>query len=367
MRIILIAISLLLVAAAPARAQDALEHAAETLTLDPVYVAPDAEHAISDGEADDLRAQISDEHAGPLYIAVLPASAGDDPVAALKQIVRTVDQPGVYAAVIGSSFRAGGTQGQLDGRAGELARQAFDANKGDGTAAVLSEFVRLVGKERGGRGSSVGVGPSGGAGNGSDNGGGRGWLVLAALALALGLFALFRGRRRRRRQAVQFARVRKVARDDVIGLGEEIRALDLDVELPDTHPDARQRYNEAVECYQQAVEALERARLPEDLQPVSEQLEAGRYAMEATRARIEGRAAPERRPPCFFDPRHGPSVEDVSWAAPGVTARSVPACAADAVRVREGVEPDTRLVSVNGSEVPYWEAGAAYEPFFERR
>ena len=78
MRIFLIGIASLLLAASPARAQGALEHAAETLKLDPVYVAPDAERGISDSEGDDLRALISDEEAGPLYIAVLPGSVADE-------------------------------------------------------------------------------------------------------------------------------------------------------------------------------------------------------------------------------------------------------------------------------------------------
>jgi hypothetical protein len=81
-RILLIAIASLLLAASPARAQGVLEHAAETLKLDPVYVAPDAERGISDSEADDLRSSISDEEAGPLYIAVLPGSARRRRVAA---------------------------------------------------------------------------------------------------------------------------------------------------------------------------------------------------------------------------------------------------------------------------------------------
>jgi hypothetical protein len=367
-RILLIGIAVLLLAASPARAQDALGHAADTLKLDPVYVDPEAERAISDGEADDLRAQISDDDAGPLYIAVLPGSAtgesGGSPDAALAEVARSVGEPGVYAAVIGDSFRAGATGGILPrGRAGELAREALDAKRSAGTAAVLSDFVRRVGEARGGEGSSTGVGESGGAGSGRDDGGGFGWLLLAVPAALLGLFALSRRRRRRREEAAQFAQVRDVARDDVIALGEEIRALDLDMEMPDADPEAKQHYGLAVERYQQAEQALEGARRPEDLQPVSERLEEGRWAMEAARAEMQGRPAPERRPPCFFDPRHGPSVEDVEWAPPGGEPRPVPACAADAVRVKDGEDPNMRHVSVNGREVPYWQAGPAYGPF----
>jgi uncharacterized membrane protein YgcG len=122
-------------------------------------------------------------------------------------------------------------------------------------------------------------------------------------------------------------------------------------------------YALAVERYQQAEEALDRARRPKDLQQVTELVEEGRWAMEAARAEMEGRQAPERRPPCFFDPRHGPSVTDVMWAPPGGEPREVPACAADAIRVQEGQDPDMRQVAVNGQMVPYYQAGPAFAPW----
>jgi hypothetical protein len=157
--------------------------------------------------------------------------------------------------------------------------------------------------------------------------------------------------------------VRKVAHDDVVALGDDIRALDLDMEMPSADPEAKQHYGLAVERYTQASEALDRARRPEDLQPVTELLEEGRWAMEAARAEMEGRPAPEHRPPCFFDPRHGPSVTDVEWAPPGGQPRPVPACAADAVRIRDGEDPNVRQVPRNGELVPYWQAGPAFGPW----
>jgi hypothetical protein len=99
------------------------------------------------------------------------------------------------------------------------------------------------------------------------------------------------------------------------------------------------------------------------VRPVTELLEEGRWAMEAAKAEMDGRPAPERRPPCFFDPRHGPSVTDVEWAPAGGSARPVPACAADAVRVKDGQDPDMRRVPVNGELVPYWQAGPAFLPW----
>ena len=51
------------------------------------------------------------------------------------------------------------------------------------------------------------------------------------------------------------------------------------------------------------------------------------------------------------------------WAPPGGAPREVPACAADAERVRAGAEPDVRKVMVGPQRVPYWEAGPAYSPY----
>ena len=68
----------------------------------------------------------------------------------------------------------------------------------------------------------------------------------------------------------------------------------------------------------------------EDLAPVGSALEEGRWAMASAKARFAGETPPERRPPCFFDPRHGPSSRDVEWSPPYGEARLVPACEADA-------------------------------------
>jgi hypothetical protein len=157
--------------------------------------------------------------------------------------------------------------------------------------------------------------------------------------------------------------VREVARDDVVALGDDIRSLDIDMEMADVDPEAKQHYGLAVERYTQASEALDLARRPEDLKRVTELLEEGRWAMEAAKAEMAGQPAPERRPPCFFDPRHGPSVTDVEWAPPGGQPRPVPACAADAVRIQDGEEPDARQVTMHGERMPYWQAGPALAPW----
>jgi hypothetical protein len=171
----------------------------------------------------------------------------------------------------------------------------------------------------------------------------------------------FFGHKSRRER--EWEEVRGSAQDDLVALGDDIRALDVDIQMPDASAEAKQRYEQALQAYQRASEIFDRAKRPEDLAPVSETLEEGRFAMAYAKALLDGRDPPERRPPCFFDPRHGPSTEDVQWAPPGGSVRPVPACAADALRVKEGFQPHGRQVTVDGRQTDYWNAPRHYGPW----
>jgi hypothetical protein len=161
----------------------------------------------------------------------------------------------------------------------------------------------------------------------------------------------------------EFEDVRRTAEEDILGLADEIRSLDIDIEMPGVSSEARADYMHAVDQYDRAKAALERARAPQHLRAVSSAVEEGRFAITSTRARLAGKQPPERRAPCFFDPRHGPSVRDVVWTPPGGTPRPVPVCAADAISLEEGHEPHARRVRVGGRHVPYWDAPAYYGPW----
>ena len=101
----------------------------------------------------------------------------------------------------------------------------------------------------------------------------------------------------------------------------------------------------------------------DDIRHVTEALEDGRYAVACVQARVEGRPLPTRRPPCFFNPAHGPSTTDIEWAPPGGQKRQIPVCAADEDRVQQGAEPDIRTVRQGVGRVPYWQGGPAYSPY----
>src|SRR3546814_3601154 len=112
----------------------------------------------------------------------------------------------------------------------------------------------------------------------------------------------------------------------------------------------RQDYQRALDAYEDAKMLLADAAEPEDLTQVTRTLEDGRYAQACVLARQDGRELPQRRPPCFFNPAHGPAQTDVSWAPGGGAEREIPVCLADAERVRAGAEPDARQVRSGRTE-----------------
>lgn len=154
--------------------------------------------------------------------------------------------------------------------------------------------------------------------------------------------------------------VRRVASEDVTQLGEQLQHEPVPDGLGD---EALADWQRALDAYENAKGALENAQTPEDLQWVTRALDDGRFALATLQARREGRELPSRRGPCFFDQRHGLSVQDSSWAPPGGAPRDVPVCAACATRIADGISPDARTVPTAAGDKPYWEAGAEYGPW----
>jgi hypothetical protein len=194
-------------------------------------------------------------------------------------------------------------------------------------------------------------------------------LLVLLLLIGAGVFVFQRVTAQRRRaelesrQAADLAAVRVVADEDVTRFGEELQRLDTDMLTAQLDEAARQDYQRALDSYESAKESLRLATRPEDVKHVTEALEDGRYAAACVVARADGRPLPTRRPPCFFNPAHGPSTTDIDWAPPGGQPRQVPVCAADADRVEQGAEPDIRTVRQGVGRVPYWQGGPAYSPW----
>ncbi|WP_239648789.1 chemotaxis protein CheA [Nocardiopsis chromatogenes] len=191
---------------------------------------------------------------------------------------------------------------------------------------------------------------------------GAAFLGILVLAVAGGGYFIYSSRKKRAAEkAKQLAEIKQMAQEDVVRLGEDIARLEIDMSQVDEA--TRTDYGHAMDSYDRAKATLDGIREPQDIQQVTNALEDGRYYMVATRARMNGDPVPDRRQPCFFNPQHGPSEQDVQWAPPGGAVRAVPACAVCTRAVLSGHDPDVRLVEVDGERRPYYDAGPAYAPY----
>jgi len=192
------------------------------------------------------------------------------------------------------------------------------------------------------------------------------WVLVVLVVLAVVAFVVIRRRDRQlqaERAAAELEPVKKLAFEDVTALGVELQDLDLELAGRPLDVGANADYQRALDSYESAKTAADAITRPEQVQDVTKILDDGRYAMACVQARVAGDPLPTRRPPCFFDPRHGLSVADVPFSPSGGAERQVPACALDAERVRAGADPDIRQVMVGTRRVPYWEGGRAYRPY----
>lgn len=191
--------------------------------------------------------------------------------------------------------------------------------------------------------------------------------VLLIMLLALGLVVYVTSQRQKRQIQTRRDRsldgVRKLADEDVTVFGEELQVLHIETMTTELDTPMRQDYQRALNSYETAKSRLASATEREHITAVTTALEDGRYAMACVLARQDGLPLPIRRPPCFFNPQHGPSTLDMPWAPPGGEMRDIPVCTADADRVRQGAEPDIRTVEHGYSSVPYWRGGAEYQPY----
>jgi type II secretory pathway pseudopilin PulG len=191
-------------------------------------------------------------------------------------------------------------------------------------------------------------------------------LLVAAGAGGVGL-TVWRGASARRTEQTQRAEDLTVAQtmadEDTTLLGEQLQRLGVDSPVAGMDEATRLDYQTALDAYESAKRAVPRLRSADEVSTVVDTLTTGRYALACVRARLAGEPLPTRRTPCFFNPQHGPATSDVLWTAPGRGTRTVPACAQDAVRVKNGEQPAVRQVQIGDTNWPYWDAGSAFLPY----
>ncbi|MFF4489147.1 hypothetical protein ACFY0F_22080 [Streptomyces sp. NPDC001544] len=344
-------------AAATRSSTTSISTIAEALRKGPVYVDPSASAELPAAEADALAKQI--KQAGkPLFITVLPAGY---PTRNLFTDLRTATGvTGLYAIRLGDRFDARADSSVLPRTA---VRNLTTSVQGESATAQLTDFTDRALANMGGK-APASWGNSSGGGTGVST---TGLITTAAVLVVCGAGAYGLVRRNRRRhveeQRAALDRLRVVVDEDITAFGEELDRLDFHPAEAGADDAMRADYERALNAYDNAKQYMEDARKPEDVRAVTQALEDGRFSLAQLAARREGRPLPARRPPCFFDPRHGPSVTDAVWTPPGGAAREVPVCAADATRLADGRDPVVREVDTDYGRRPYWDAGPAYGPW----
>lgn len=332
------------------------DDAAQELRSSSLYVDPAAEQALADAGipfdsgAQDAAEQTLSGADTPIFLAVVPDAA--ETSGAARQLGQAVGRSGTYIVLLAPSGEVNVASDTLS----DPRRTVEGATAAGSVEGFVDEVVPQL-EELAADGGAGGGGGGAPAGNG-----GGGLLPLAILAAAGGGGFLLYRRNKRTKERAQLEQVRGALEEDITAYGERLSAIDLDVRDDSRAPiEARHEYSRALDLYENAKLYSERAERPTDLKPVTTALEEGRWLLACVDARLKNEPIPERRLPCFFDPGHGPSIEDIEWAPPYGAPRTVPACAADALRIKNGGDPDVRMVPVgDGERRPYYDAGPAY-------
>ncbi len=202
-------------------------------------------------------------------------------------------------------------------------------------------------------------------GTGAQSGGGGGgfpwwgWvvIVLAVLAAIAG-FSMFRSRSAKAHGGGQLVgTARNLATQRVLDLGS--RLADSAVAVADRDdPSIAQHHRRASELVAEVRADLPGYDGPPGFRQANEDLDEAEWHLGVALAHLEGTAEPPRpeagRPArCFFDAEHGLATVEITLELPGVRSVKVGSCAADAVRLTRGEEPQVGLVTVGRRRLPW--------------
>lgn len=191
-------------------------------------------------------------------------------------------------------------------------------------------------------------------------------VLLVAVVAGVGVRRAAKTRHERRMETARNFRLsRKVADEDVTAFGEELSDLHVETLTTAIDDDMRTDYQQALDSYETAKDRIRDANDESGVTQATKALEDGRFAMACVLARRDAVALPLRRPPCFFNPTHGPAATDVAWAPPGGVTREIPVCFGCEERLAGGERPDTRLVRWGNRYVPWYQAGGPYQSYVE--
>ena len=248
---------------------------AKKIEREVVHVDPKAKPRVSVPKAGQIRLRILDKAPGRIKIGVVPESRAEDEGGAsglAAAVGRDLDFRGALMIVAGSNVYTL-TSHPASNQTVQAVTEAFQRHEGDRGDQILAAVNGIAAVDPGpsadpARSSS----PSGGSpdfGSGDDFIDEIGDIIklttlLIGLTIALPFIAVFvwillRFRRSRREQEEDWDYAREQLRNDLIALGDEIRALDHDTSMPGANALGIADYEAALGQYDRANRALDLA------------------------------------------------------------------------------------------------------------
>ena len=200
-----------------------------------------------------------------------------------------------------------------------------------------------------------------------------GWVV-AGIAVVIALVVGGKRLRRRRRRKIEDAQVADALRpslqEEVVELSATVAALP---PVPAGHDELNNRTRHVLDLVEEARHRLDAGTddgdgqspmdTPDEVEDVVRRLADARFELVAIDALRRGQPVPQRSAPCFFDPRHGPSVAERPFTPEFGLERQVPVCAGCAEEVDVGRKPVPRTFSLSGVVKPYWQWDRYTRPY----
>ncbi|KRF20948.1 hypothetical protein ASG90_00565 [Nocardioides sp. Soil797] len=185
-------------------------------------------------------------------------------------------------------------------------------------------------------------------------------IVLLALLKGVGLW------RRRSRRAKAEAEIVEVLRpplnEEVIELSGRVSALP---PAGDPDSDLAAATLKVLDLVEQARHRIDALKSGADATEITTRLADARYQLTVIDALRAGQPVPDRTPPCFYDPRHGPSTSSVQYRPEKGSTREVHACEACADMVAAEQDPPIRMIEQSGRLRFYWEADTASKAYLD--
>ena len=262
-----------LLTAAPAGASEYSKSLARKVQREVVYVDPKAKPAVSTADAGKIRLRILRKAIGRIKIAVVPERRAVREGGATglgTAVARDLDFRGALMIVAGSTVFTLTTHPESQRTVAEVT-EAFNRNEGDRAKQLLAAVDGIAAVDPGpsaDQGRPAGAGGGGGFAEGTDFGeevSDAIQLTTVIIAVSVGLpfvviaiLIAMRVRRGRREREEDWEFAQEGLRNELIALGDEIRALDVDASMPGVNQLGVADYNAAVEQYDRANTALQR-------------------------------------------------------------------------------------------------------------